>query len=161
MSPTTLGQLPSNLPAPTGRAQVKRGVANTTITWNNTVSEQPLQDGAGGPMTISVATTRRAWWFVHGQMMWIQVDPVWVSFEVGLVMPIADRNGWSRLKTQHSFHSALGWQSISLDGLWLLEANVTYTCHLYWIYSSGYNQTYHCHPYYHYIEGELIGEGAT
>jgi hypothetical protein len=141
--------------------QNKRGVANTTITWNNTVTfGTVLQDGAGGNMTISVTPTRRCWWLVHGQTLWAQVEAVWMSFEVWLFLQPADLNYYNTFRTQHSMHSAVSWQSVSLDGLWTLEANTTYYCSLVWGYSSGYNQTYHCHPVYHYIEGELIGEGA-
>ena len=163
MSPTNLGALPGVEPAPTGLTQVKRGVASTTLTWNNTVTfGTPLQDGAGGNMVISLTTpNRRGWWVIHGQTMWLQVEAVWMSFEVWVSLSVSDLNGWSTFKSQHCMHPAVGWTSLSHDCAFLLEANSYYACYLIWGYSAGYNQTYHCHPAYHFIEGEFIAEGGV
>ena len=160
MSPTNLGALPGVEVAPTGLTQNKRGVAQTTITWNNTVTfGTSLQDGAGGNMFIQLTTgPRRGWWVIHGQTMWL-TDAPWASFEVHLFCTPADINGWSTFKVQHSMHAAVGWTTVSSDAVYLLEANTAYWCYLVWGYCSGYNWTYHCHPAYHYIEGEFIGEG--
>jgi hypothetical protein len=160
VSPTTLGQLPSDQPAPTGQVQRRQGTANTTIDMNNQVTYGTvLQDGSGANMTLSVTPTRRALWLVHAQTMWIQVDPLWMSYEVGLFLSPADRNSWNTFKTQNSQHPAIGWRTVVLDALWSLEANTTYYCSLVWLYSSGYTQRYHTYPYYHFIEAELIEEG--
>ncbi len=155
-----LGGLPSGAPARLGLGQRKQGANNVTLTWDNTYPPQGLQDGGGGLMQISVLAPQRGWWVVHGQSMWMQVDPVWCSFEIGLQLDRADLAGRSLMKCQHSMHPAEGWQSISLDAIWLLEESSQYWCTMQWLYSSGYQQQYYCYPYFHFIEGEFLGEGA-
>ena len=161
MSPTNLGQLPSQQPAPTGLVQRKQGVAEAVITWNNTVPAQGLQDGGGGLMAIYTPTiTRECWWLIHAETMWLQVEAYWIAFEWGVDLNTTDLNNFIRAKTQRNQHSALGWQGSAVDMAYRLAAGASYSCVMVWLYSGGWNQQYHVHPRFHYIEGELIGEGA-
>jgi len=159
VSPANLGQLPSDLPAPTGLCQIKRGVGGV-ITWNNTVPAQGMQDGGGSLMALYLTPPRRGWWLVHAVTMWLQIEAVWSSFEIGVDLNVADLNGRIRHKLQHSQHAAQGWQTIHVDAPFYLEGGQAYSCVTVWLYSSGCNQQYHCDPAYHWIEGEFIGDGA-
>lgn len=162
MSPVNLGQLPNNQPAPLGRWQRKDGAANVAPTWNNGVSYRALDDGVGGQMRVDCTPTTRTWWLVHANTMWIVPAAAWVSWEWGLdLYPNGDLNGFWRAKVQMTQHSATSWNSASCSALYLLEANVSYTCYAVWHPLQANGVQYHCHPYYHWLEGEYVGEGGV
>jgi hypothetical protein len=161
VTPINLSDLPSNQPAPTGLCQLKRGVGNVGITWNNTVAVQALQDGAGGLMRINITPARTGWWLIRAENIWQSPDAIWDYFHWGVRIVPLDLDGAGDDRCHHAMHSALGWTESCLDTVYRLAAGVAYYAEMYWPNSSsGYNQSYWAGQDYHYIMGEFVGEGA-
>ena len=161
MTPVNLADLPGDQPAPTGLVQVKRGAVEGYLTWNNSIPAQPLSDGGGNPMQISITPPRPGWWCIHASSMWHQNEAYWMSWEWGVQLNIADADGRILHKLQCSKHSACTWNYNYIDCVFRLNQGVAYTAHMRWLFSSGWNQLYHTEKRFHYIEGEFIGEGAV
>jgi hypothetical protein len=160
MTPTPLGELPTNAPVPMGLMQRKWGNVDGNITWNNTVAAQPLQDNTGGQMRIDITPSRPGWWLVHASTMWHQADAIWVPWEWWVTLSPADADGRANHRTQINRHSACGWTWSQIDCAYRLNAATAYTAYMWWAYSGGYNQHYNTRWDRHYIEGEFIAEGA-
>ena len=160
MTPVNLAALPSNQPAPTGLCQIKRGGAETSLTYNNSIEQgRTMHDGTGVPLQISITPDRPGWWVVRAETIWNQVEAVWMYFAwfIGLNVNDADGQGWDW--AHNCQHSAQGWQESCIDAIYRLNAGVTYTCRMAWGYSQGYNQQQYVGKDYTYIFGEFVGEG--
>ena len=163
MSPTSLGALPNDLPAPLNRCQIKRGVSSADQgPYNNTVAQgTAITDGGGNAMQIAVIPRYRCWWLIRAEMIWRNNDAAWAYYTWYVALSPADLTGeaddWNHLCS----HSALGWQTSVMDAAYLLEANTAYTATMRWGYSQGYNQYWYGGPEYLYIMGELVGEGQA
>lgn len=162
MTPINLGDLPSNQPVPTGLCQIKRGTPTTgTITWNNTVSIRPMEDGNGQPMRIAITPQRAGWWIIRAETIWSSPDPTWSYFHWGVRLVPLDLDGAGDDRMHHCMHSAQGWTESALNTVYRLGAGIAYYAEMYWPNaSSGYNQSYFSGQDYHYIMGEFVGEGS-
>ena len=64
--PTNLSHLPSNLPVPNNRVQIKRGVGEMAVNFNTaTAAGTIVPDNAGGNMQISYTPRYQCYWIVH------------------------------------------------------------------------------------------------
>src|SRR3954453_12915360 len=94
MSTTNFGNIPSNLPAPTPRCQIKRGVTDSAVNYNNTVaSNTKIGDGAGGFMQISVTPTYACYWLVCANFMTHSLDGDWRRCDFSIYITPADAEG--------------------------------------------------------------------
>lgn len=162
MTPVNLGALPSNQPVPTGLCQIKRGTPATgTITWNNTVSVRPLEDGSGQPMRIAITPTRPGLWLIRAETIWSSPDATWTYFHWGVRCVPLDANGEGDDRNHHAMHSALGWTESVVNTVYRLNAGTAYYAEMYWPNaSSGFNQGYFSGQDYHCIMGEFVAEGS-
>lgn len=157
MSPVNLGDLPSNQPAPTGLCQIKLGQAGG-VNYSSAAQYQPIGDGAGGQMSISITPSRPGWWVVRGQTIWLALDAAWYYFCWYLNIVPTDADGWSSDYNHMCQHSYQGWMQSCIDTVWRLNAGVAYTARMYWGYSqAGTQQMYGAYPYTS-LMGEFIGE---
>jgi hypothetical protein len=140
---------------------MKRGAVNTTITWNNTVSVRPIEDGNGQPMRIALTPSRPGMWLIRAEMIWNTPDAIWSYFHWGVRLVPTDALGFGDDRNHHCMHSALGWTEQVINTAYQLAAGTAYYAEMYWPNSSmGYNQAYWAGPDYHYIMGEFVGEGS-
>lgn len=161
MSPTTLGELPTNQPAPTGRCQIKRGAVNTSIGWVSGVAVQPLQDGAGSPMRISITPTRPGWWVIRAETIWVLSEAAWYYCHWGVRCVPLDADGRGDDRNHMCLHAALSWTEQVINTAYRLNAGTAYYCESYWPNSCNAGTwNYHCYPEYSYIFGEFIEDGS-
>ena len=161
MSPTNLADFPSNAPVPTGLCQIKRGVSNAAIRWNNTVSARPMEDGVGGPMRIAITPARPGMWLIRAECIWAMGDAVWMYWHWGVRCVPLDADGRGDDRNHCAQHSALGWCESVINTAYRLNAGVAYYAEMYWPNSSsGYNQDYYAGIDYQYISGEFLEDGA-
>ena len=163
MSPTNLGDLPSNQPAPTGLCQIKRGGGGGVNYSNGIAQGTTISDGAGGYMTIAVTPPRPGWWIIRAETIWLMLDATWAYFTWCVSCNPVDANGWGGGGgdwNHMSQHSAQGWQESCIDTAYRLNANTTYTAGMYWGYSQGWTQQIYTGGDYTYISGEFIEDGS-
>ena len=161
MSPVNFGSLPNSQPAPTGLVQLKRGATAVDIQWNNTVPAQPMQDGSGQPMRISITPARAGWWLIRAETIWRTPDGVWTYFHWGVRLQPADADGWFDDRNHHTMHSVMVWTESVVNTAFRLNAGVAYYCDMWWPNASlGYNENYYTDPQYHFIAGEFIEDGS-
>lgn len=166
MSPTNLGNLPSNLPFPNQRVQVKRGVAPADIAVSNQLpASSKLTDGAGGLMEIVYQPRYSCYWLVHGNLMCkarSDQDVAWRRCDFSLCISPADALG---VTVGHSRptnnYPSIEWRTCSFSYMFKLNAGITYTAYLAFQYSTGYYQLYHTYKPFHRIFGVVIGEGEV
>lgn len=163
MSPTNLSALPSNLPAPNQRVQIKRGVASTDITVNNAVpAGTKLQDGAGGLMQITYTPTYNCYWVVRSNMLWAGVDGGWQRCDHSIMISPADMdgttNGLQRCMELYD-QGTVNWRTHAVSACFRLAGGVAYTAYMAFAYSAGYNQKYHTNTPWTRIFGVVYGEG--
>jgi hypothetical protein len=164
--PTALELLPSNLPAPTGRCQIKRGGsnANAVVRYNNTVAAGTKHsDGVGGFLEISVTPRYACYWLVTGNLITHGVNGSWQRMDWGIRITPNDVNGTSlaaKIATQCYDLTTVEWQTTTGSYMFRLAANTTYTAYLSFEYSSGFNQEIHCNQAWTRIMGRIIGESV-
>lgn len=164
MSPTKLGDLPSNLPFPNQRVQIKRGVGVTDQSVSNLVAAgTKLNDGAGGLMEISYQPRYPCYWLVRANIInkaRSDQDSVWRRCDFGLYISPADADGITEghARPTNNFPT-LEWRTASFSYMFKLNAGITYTAYIGFRYSSGYWQVYHTNTPWHRIFGVVLGEG--
>ena len=163
MTPVNLGALPSNLPIPNQRVQIKRGTIWTEAQVSNLVaSGTKLGDGSGGFMEISYTPRYPCMWLVRSNTMWHGQTGGWQRCDHALLITPADVNGVTmghqRCMTLHD-NNAVEWRTYAASAMFRLAAGITYTAYLAFWYSSGYYQAYCTLAGYHRIFGVVLGEG--
>jgi hypothetical protein len=168
LSPTSLGALPSSLPFPNQRVQIKRGAAAVDLTVSNQVAAgTKLTDGSGGPMEISYQPLYACYWLVRSNSIWrgrSDSDANWRRVDHSIRISPADADGVTvghqRPATVYP-SGTVQWRTFSCSYMFRLAAGVTYTAYMAFEYSSGYWQEYHAGAGYHRILGVVIGEGEV
>ena len=166
MSPTNLGALPSNLPVPNQRVQIKRGVTDTAQSVSNLVAAgTKLSDGAGGLMEISYQPRYPCYWLVRGNSMWrarSDQDANWRRVDHSIRITPADANGVT-LGHQRpvTCYPTIEWRTHAISYMFKLAAGITYIAYLAFEYSTGYWQEYHTGRPYMRLIGVVIGEGEV
>lgn len=165
MTPITLGVLPSNLPLPNQRVQIKRGQADGAPEVSNLIaSGTKLSDGAGGYMEISYTPRYDCCWLVRSNVMWHGVDGGWQRVDHGIILSPADfdgvTNGHTRCMLVYN-NTVVEWRTAACSAMFRLRAGVAYTASLQFIYSSGYWQRYHHGFPYTRLFGVVLGEGEV
>jgi|tagenome__1003787_1003787.scaffolds.fasta_scaffold20741469_2 hypothetical protein len=160
MSPVNLGTLGSNVPAATGRCQIKRAPGNNSVNYSAGVAGNTvLSDGAGGQMSMSITTGQQpGWWVIRAETIWL-TDGTWYYFTWNVILSPADADGMSQAWNHLCLHPALGWQESCIDTIFRLQANTTYTVSMCWGYSQGGTQALYAGPDFTYLLGEFVGEG--
>jgi hypothetical protein len=166
MSPTNLGDLPSNLPVPNQRVQIKRGAAVGTVVVNNTLPQgTKMTDGAGGNMEINYTPRYECRWLVRANAAWHGVNGGWQRCDYGIGISPADLDGISvpaHATPMYLYdNTTVEWRTWGATFMFRLAAGITYTAYMCFWYSSGYNQRYLCNPGYHRIIGVVLGEGEV
>jgi hypothetical protein len=164
VSPTNLGNLPSNLPFPNQRVQVKRGAAVTDQSVSNLVaSGTKLTDGAGGPMEIYYQPRYPCYWLVRANLICkARSDQAaeWRRCDFALYVSPADANGVTLGHSRPTNnYPTLEWRTCAFSYMFKLNAGITYTAYLAFQYSTGYWQVYHTNAPWHRIFGVVLGEG--
>jgi hypothetical protein len=169
VSPTPLGLLPSNLPLPNQRVQVKRGAPNgIDYTVSNQVAAGTiLNDGAGGPMSVSYQPRYACYWLVRTNSIWrgrSDSDAAWRRCDHGIRITPADALGvtvgYKRPAPLYP-SSVVQWRTHACSFLFKLNPGITYTASMTFEYSSGYWQEYHSAANFHRIIGVVLGEGEV
>ena len=163
MTPINLGTLPSNLPLPNQRVQIKRGVVDSAPQVSNLVTYgSKLSDGAGGFMEISYTPRYDCRWLVRSNTMWHGVSGGWQRADHGIMISPADADGviyGHRRCMLHYDNTTVEWRTASVSAMFRLTAGIAYTAYLAFTYSSGYWQAYHTGKPYTRIFGVVLGEG--
>jgi hypothetical protein len=162
MSPTNLGDLPSNLPFPNQRVQIKRGTVPTDQTVSNLVAGgTKLNDGQGGVMEIYYQPRYACYWLVRANLInkgWSQ--SAWRRCDFGLYISPADANGVTNGHSRPTNnYQGLEWRTCSFSYMFKLNPGITYTAYLAFQYSQGDYQAYHTNYMWHRIFGVVLGEG--
>ena len=167
MSPTNLGSLPSNLPVPNQRVQIKRGAAEGTQLVSNLVAAYTkLSDGVGGVMDISYTPRYNCYWLVRSNSIWsgASASGRWDRCDHGIYITPADLNGIT-LGHQRPMPlydaNVVAWRTAAVSYMFRLAAGITYTASMVFLYSGGYYQQYWTGNGFHRIFGVVIGEGAV
>jgi hypothetical protein len=161
VSPTNLADLPSASPPNTGVGSVRRGSTAAGITWNNTVSERPMEDGGGSPMRLSRTPTRPGWWLIRAQSIWVVQEAVWVYWHWGVRLVPLDADGRGDDRNHMASHNALQWNESVINTAYRLNAGVPYYVEMYWpSSSSGYNQQYWCAADFLTLTAEFYEDGS-
>lgn len=163
MSPTNLGVLPSNLPLPNQRVQIKRGQVDGAPEVSNLVAYgSKLIDGAGGYMEISYTPRYDCRWLIRSNVMWHGKDGGWQRADHGLVLSPADADGITighqRCMLMYN-NTTVEWRTAACSAMFRLRAGITYNASIQFLYSSGYWQRYHHGPAYTRLIGLVLGEG--
>ena len=165
MSPVNLGSLPSELPVPNQRVQIKRGVAAVNLTVSNLVAAgTKMTDGAGGPMEISYQPRYDCYWLVRCNSIWHGLSGGWQRCDHGIYISPADLDGVTlgHQRPMDLFDNVtVEWRTAAASHMFRLAAGITYTAYMAFVYSSGYYQEYHTGPGYTRIFGVVIGEGEV
>src|SRR3954453_5006559 len=160
MSPTNFGALPSNQAAPTGLCQIKRGVNPVAIVWTTANAVEPLQDGAGGYMRISITPPRAGWWIIRAETIWALGEAAWYYMHWGVRISPADALGATEDRNHHCLHSALGWTEQVINTAYRLNAATSYYAEMYWpCATNGGSWNYYTASVFHYIMGEFVEDG--
>jgi hypothetical protein len=163
MSPTNLGVLPSDLPIPNQRVQIKRGVADGAQQVSNLIAAgTKLTDGAGGFMEISYTPRYNCYWLVRSNTAWHGVSGGWQRCDHGIYISPADLDGVTLGHQQPMDcydNTTVEWRTGANSCIFRLGAGITYTAYLGFSYSSGYYQAYLSNSQYHRILGVVLGEG--
>jgi hypothetical protein len=161
MSPTNLGDLPSNEPAPTGLVQLKRGVANQTDGYtNNNPIGTVLTDGAGGRMEIAITPARPGWWLIRAENIIYSPDAIWTYCYWEVFLTPNDADNVNLAIAYLPLHSALSWNESCIDTAHRLNAGVAYKAQMRWRANSGYSHGFWTGPDYCYIMGEFVEDGS-
>jgi hypothetical protein len=157
--------LPSNLPVPNQRVQIKRGVTGTDQTVSNLVASGTKLVGAdGGPIQISYTPTYPCYWLVRGNAMWHGTSGGWRRCDFGIRITPADLDGITlgmQCPTQCYPNNVVEWRTWATSCMFRLAAGITYTAYLSFEYSSGDYQQYSVNINYLRILGVVIGEGEV
>ena len=164
MTPTNLGDLPSNLPFPNQRVQVKRGAAVTDQAVSNLIAAgTKLSDGAGGLMEIFYQPRYACYWLVRGNIIVkarSDQDGNWRRCDFGLYISPADANGVTLgFSRPTNNYPTLEWRTCAFSFMFKLNPGITYNTYLGFQYSTGYWQLYHTNTPWHRIFGVVLGEG--
>ena len=165
MTPVNLGALPSELPVPNQRVQIKRGAGDGAHTvWNGIAANTKMTDGAGGVMDISYTPRYDCYWLVRTNTAWHGLSGGWQRCDHGIYISPADLDGVN-LGHQHPMdcydNTVVEWRTASGSHMFRLAAGITYTASLVFVYSSGYYQQYLSNSQYHRILGVVLGEGEV
>lgn len=165
MTPVILGSLPSNLPLPNQRVQIKRGVASTSPEVSNLITYgSKLSDGGGGYLEISYTPRYPCYWLIRGNVMWHGKDGGWQRADMGVRISPADVDGIAlghqRCTLMYN-NTVVEWKTVSVSAMFHLAAGIAYTAYLSFEYSSGYWQRYHTGGPYTRIFGVVLGEGEV
>lgn len=147
LPPGTLLSVQRKLPADAGY------VANFTTNQN------PVPDGSGGLMQISITPTVNAWWDVAGSVGLVQkIDAAYHYLVAGLAIDkadaLGDNSGSIHYQTQHS--TVQTFMGYKVWRTWALAAGVTYTAFLYLNIGSGGTWRYYAGPSHLNLEGRLF-----
>jgi hypothetical protein len=164
MTPTNLGDLPSNLPFPNQRVQIKRGAVATDQSVSNQIAAgTKLNDGQGGLMEIFYQPRYPCYWLVRGNLICkarADQDNNWRRCDWGLYISPADALGVTLGHSRPTNnYPTLEWRTCSFSYMFKLNAGITYNAYLAFQYSTGYWQVYHTNYMWHRIFGVVIGEG--
>lgn len=165
MSPTNLGALPSELPVPNQRVQIKRGTVWQEERYSNLVAAgTKMTDGSGGNMEISYTPRYPCYWLVRANTMWHGVSGGWQRCDHGIYISPADLDGVT-LGHQRPMdlydNTVVEWRTAAASAMFRLAAGITYTAYLAFVYSSGYYQAYCPLKEYARIFGVVLGEGEV
>ena len=163
MSPTNLGALPSELPLPNQRVQIKRGQADGAQQVSNLITPgTKMTDGAGGFMEISYTPRYNCYWLVRSNTAWHGISGGWQRCDHAIYISPADLDGIT-MGSQHAMdlydNTTVEWRTASCSTMFRLAAGIAYTAYLAFQYSSGYYQAYLSNKQYHRIFGVVLGEG--
>jgi hypothetical protein len=162
VTPTNLGDLPTNLPYPNGSAQVKRGAVDSYTDYTTGIAYGTVfHDGAGGQMRISVTPLYPAFWLTTAEMLWWSPDVAWSRGDFGIRLSPADLDGrgpTAMARTAVAVHHDVPWRRYSGSMMWRLAAGITYTASMTWELSSGFRQEFSTAPLWHQLTGLLVGE---
>jgi hypothetical protein len=165
MTPTNLGALPSNLPLPNQRVQIKRGTVWQEETYSNLIAGgTKLTDGSGAPMQISYTPSYPCYWLVRANTMWHGKSGGWQRCDHAIVVSPADLDGrtigMQSCQTMYD-NTTVEWRTASPSAMFRLAAGITYTASIQFMYSSGYYQAYCTLKEYARILGVVLGEGEV
>jgi hypothetical protein len=165
VSPVNLGALPSNLPVPNQRVQIKRGVSDSAQTVSNLVAAgTKLSDGAGGFMEISYTPRYNCYWLVRCNSIWHGVSGGWQRCDHGIYITPADLDGVTQGHQRPMAlydNTTVEWRTAAVSHMFRLAAGIAYTAYMAFAYSSGYYQQYWTGPQFTRIFGVVLGEGEV
>lgn len=164
--PTNLAALPSNVPIPNGRVQIKRGVTDNSVNYNTaTAAGTALQDGAGGNMQISYTPPYPCFWIVRSNVM-AHGYPDGVGYrrwDHMIMITPADADGLTNgfeCCEQVYDNSTIEWRTVSGSFAFRLNAGIAYTAYMaHWYLSAGTVQV-HQGPQWTRIVGRAVSEGV-
>jgi len=166
MTPTPLGALPLNQPAPLGQGQVKMGVTDGQTNYNNTVAAVSIKDAPTGsnPIAISITPQYDCWWRVTANNIWYSPDSgVWCRADWGIDLSPVDLDGYYRCyATMCLAGPATQWNHGHCTAVYHLKGGTLYTATMMWISSpNGYNQAIWNGGGYTGLSGHTFSEGRT
>lgn len=165
--PTNLSQLPSNLPVPGNRVQIKRGAADTLVNFNTaTAAGTVVPDGAGGNMQISYTPRYQCYWIVHTNIMAHGYpDGIgWRRWDHGIYCTPADADGivlGSQCPHEVYDNTSIEWRSVGTSFKFRLLPGITYTASLTHVYLTAGTVQVHTGYIWCRIIGRIVGEGST
>lgn len=163
MSPTNLGNLPSNLPLPNQRVQVKRATGYKGIDVNSgTPAGTKLTDYEGNPLQISYTPRYPCLWLVRGNVASHGVSGGWLRCDWGIYITPADVDGITlghQCPMNCYDNTVVEWRTFAAACMFRLAAGITYNAYLAQVYSQGGSQQYLSYAGYMRIIGVVLGEG--
>lgn len=167
MTPTNLSALPSNLPIPGQRVQIKRGAADTAVNLNTATAQGTvIPDGAGGYMQISYTPRYQCYWIIHTNIMahGYPDGSGWRRWDHSIRIAPADADGIVvGCQRIHSLfdNSTVEWRTGSGSCMFRLAAGTTYTASLCHEYINVGTAQIHTGNMWCRIVGRIVGEGPT
>jgi hypothetical protein len=164
--PTNFADLPSNLAAPIGKMQHKRGVTDGNQTFTTaTVLGTKMVDGSGGLMQITYTPLYPCIWIVRANVMSCgAVDGIgWRRWDWSIFISPADVNGVTegiRVPCQAYDNGTVAWRTHAASYPFRLAANTAYTAYLAHAFLSGGSILYHSGPQWIRIMGRSVSEGV-
>lgn len=155
MTPVNLGNLPSNVPAPTGTVVRYLG--------NQEAYSACVNGGWLTGMGVSITPQYNCAFVLKASLLVINIGAaVWSRADFALRCSINDKAGFiQRGKVVHTSHNALTWTTIVLKAVWQLQAGVAYSFGVYQPYVQQANVMYYHQAGRHFhMVGYTLGEGA-
>lgn len=166
--PTNLSDLASNLPAPNGRVQIKRGVGGDGAVNFNTATPAGTMfpDNAGGFMQISYTPRYPCFWVVHSCAMahGYPDGSGWRRWDHGIYITPADADGVTLgFQCPHEIYdnSSVEWRTVAGSCMFRLNPGITYTAYLAHTYITVGTVQLYIGQIWSRIVGRIVGEGVS